>query len=161
MNDSDALRGLPGGGALARRGSGPLKGAAHVTQTGKFDVVAGTRCEEWDVTTDHRESSLCVAEQDASFLHMPSTGLPDERLWLSQVMDGRHVPLRMITYRKDGQTEVSRIEVTGMEKRELSPGAFEYPASYHVMDMAEMMRGMMGMASAMPAPGAPPAGKPH
>jgi hypothetical protein len=161
MTKADALRGLPGAAGPRRSADTPPKNAAHVTQTGKFDTVAGKKCEEWDVATDHRESTICVAEGDVSFLHVPSTGLPGERQWLVQVFDGRHLPLRLVSYRKDGVTEASRIEVTGMEKKELSPGAFEYPASYRVMDMARMFQGLMGMASAMPAFATPPAPKPQ
>jgi hypothetical protein len=150
MTQVGRLPGMPG--AAPGRPAAPAvpKNPAKVTQTGRFDTVAGKKCEEWEVTTDHRESTICVAEQDASFLHVPSSGLPGERMWIAQVFDGRHFPLRMVTYRKDGVTEASRIEVTGVEKKALSPGAFEYPTSYRVTDMAQMVRGAMGMASGMP-----------
>lgn len=160
LDKADALRSIPGASGPHRPGVAPPKNPAHVTQTGKFDTVAGRKCEEWDVATDRRESTICVAEEDASFLHLPSTGLPGERQWLVQVFDGRHFPLRMVTYRKDGVTEESRVEVTGIEKKELSPGAFEYPATYHVTDMAQMVQGLMGMASGLPAFPMPPA-RPH
>ncbi len=147
-------RTLPHGGAP------PVKPTTRLTETGKFDTVAGQKCENWDVTGDHRDATVCVAQQGGSVLHIPLTGVPTERLWMAELLDGNHFPLRMIAYAKDGTSEASRVEVTQIDKKSLPASAFEYPATYAVTDLAQMFKGMMGFQPAGPAfagpSGAPP-----
>ena len=138
-------RPMPGGAAP------PPKAPPKLTETGKYDTVAGERCENWDITDDHRDATVCIADHGASFLHIPLTGIPTEQLWMTQLLDGRHFPLRLISYAKDGATENSRVEVTHIDKKSPPASAFEYPPSYRVMDLAQMLGGLMSF---------PPGGRP-
>jgi hypothetical protein len=117
--------------------------------------VAGYRCEDWEVASDHREATLCVAEQGVSWLQFPLTGVPTERLWMAELLDGKHFPLRAVSFAKDGTTEESRVEVTRIEKKSLAPSQFEPPASYRVIDLAQMM-GLANAPMRMPHAPAPP-----
>jgi hypothetical protein len=118
--------------------------------------VAGYTCEEWEVATDHREGSVCIADQGASWFRLPIPGIPTEYAWMSEVFDGKHFPLRFIGYEKNG-TESGRIEVTKMEKKALDATLFDIPAGYKVVDLEQMMQGIPGMARGpMPTPPSPP-----
>lgn len=124
-----------------------------ITKTGKYDTVAGYKCEYWDVTSDHKEGTVCIAQQGVSWFRIPMTGIPTTHLWMTELLDGKHFPLRFIGYEKDGTTEESRIEVTKIDKKTLPDSEFQYPPTYKVMDLAQLFQGlgaMPGMAGGMP-----------
>jgi hypothetical protein len=90
---------------------------------------------------------------------LPLSGLSGEQAWMSDLLDGKHFPLRAITYDKDGNTETSRIEVTKIEKKTVPDDSFDVPPGYALVDLAQMIQGLAGMASgmhAMPRPPTPP-----
>jgi hypothetical protein len=140
-------------------GSGPSAPPTKVTETGKYDTVAGYKCELWDVTSDHKEGELCVATQGLSWLSIPMTGIPTESAWMLKLLDGNHFPLRYVGYQKDGTTEQSRIEVTKIDKKSLPDTEFQVPAGYKIIDL-EKLFSSFGMPSGMPMPPHPPA-PPH
>ena len=141
-------------------GAAPQKAPPRVTKTGKFDTVAGYKCENWDVTTTYRESTVCVAQEGASWFSLPTTGLPTEHAWMAELFDGKHFPLRFISYAEDGTTEKSRGEVTKIDKKGPAASAFEIPAGYRVIDLAQMLQGFAGgMPSGMPMMPRPARGK--
>jgi hypothetical protein len=135
-----------------------------LTKTGKSDTVAGYSCDLWDITSDHREGTVCVAQEGASWFSIPLTGIPTEHAWAVELLDGKHFPLRFVGYDKDGATEKTRVEVTKIDKKTLPPTEFEYPPTYKVVDLAQMLAPMMhfagGMPGGMPMPGMPMQGMP-
>lgn len=153
----EKLKGLgapPGGSA----GGAPQGPKTSLTKTGKFETVAGYKCEDWDITSDHREATACVAEEGASWFQIPLTGIPTERLWMAELFDGKHFPLRVVGYDKAG-AETGRLEVTNIQKKSVAATQFEYPPTYRVIDLAELMGAMgsmPGMPGGMPMPGMPP-----
>jgi len=127
-------------------GSSPPAGTpTKVTKTGKTDTVAGYKCEYWDIASDHREGTVCMADEGASWLALPLTGIPTERAWMLELLDGKHFPLRFISYGKDGVTEDSRIEVSKIDKKSLADTQFQVPAGYKTIDVEKMMQGLGGM----------------
>jgi hypothetical protein len=118
---------------------------SKVTKTGKTDTVAGYTCEYWDVASDHKEGTVCVADDGPSWLSVPMTGIPTERAWMVELMDGKHFPLRFIGYAKDGTTEENRVEVTKIDKKSLADTEFQVPAGYRTIDLEKMMQGLGGM----------------
>ena len=132
--------------------SAPEKTPTTVTKTGKSDTVAGYKCEIWDVASDHREGSVCVAQQGVSWFHIPMTGIPTEHLWITELLDGQHFPLRFVGFQKDGVTEESRLEITKIDKRVLSASEFEYPPSYRVIDMMQMLTTLGALQGGMSMP---------
>lgn len=145
----------------------PSRPPSKVTKTGKYETVAGYKCEDWDVTSDHKEGTLCVSEQGVSWLSLPSTAIPGEHAWMTELVDGKHFPLRFVSYAKDGTTEEQRVEVTKLDKKSLADSQFAVPAGYNVLDLEKMFAGGMPgmppgmMPSGMPAglagmPGMPP-----
>ena len=144
-----------GGGGSAQQGP-----TTKLVKTGKMDTVAGTKCEYWDVQSDHREGTVCVAQEGASWFSIPMTGIPTEHLWAVELLDGKHFPLRFLAFDKDGTTENNRIEVTKIDKHSLPDSQFTYPPTYQVVDLGQMLAGLGAMPGGMP-PGAVPGMPPH
>jgi uncharacterized protein DUF4412 len=158
----EQLKGLQGiGGPPSHGGGAPQGPATQLVKTGKFDTVAGYKCENWDVMSDHRETTACVAQEGASWFSIPMTGVPTERLWMAELLDGKHFPLRLVIYAPDGVTEKSRIEVTKIDKKTPAASQFEYPSSYRVLDLAQMFQGLAGLAGGMQVPTPLPRAKAH
>ena len=128
---------------------------SKVTKTGKTETVAGYKCEDWDISSDHKEGTICVAEQGVSWLSLPVSALSGERAWMAELVDGKHFPLRFLSYAKDGATEESRIEVTKIDKKSIDDAKLQVPAGYNVLDLDHMFAGgMPGMPPGMMPPGA-------
>jgi hypothetical protein len=120
----------------------PQKPPPTVTKTGVKDKVAGIVCENWEIADEGRKAAtLCIADQGASWLHLPLTGIPTEYAWALELFDGKHFPLRMIGYDKAG-AEDGRVELTKLEKKSVSPALFDMPADYKVVDLGAMMAGL-------------------
>ena len=143
---ADQLKGATPPGAHAPPAGPPPK----ITKTGKSETVAGFTCENWDIEQEGKKSVACVAQQGASWFHLPITGIPTEHAWMAELMDGKHFPLRFVSFAKDG-TEEARIEVTRIEKKTIAPARFDVPAGYKVVDLAQMMQGL-GAAGHVPPP---------
>ena len=120
---------------------GPAPTPTKVVKTGKYDTVAGYKCENWDVQSDHKEGTACVAQEGVSWFSLPITGIPTEQAWAIELLDGKHFPLRFVGYEKDGATESGRVEVTKIDKKTLAETEFQYPPTYKVVDLAQMMAG--------------------
>jgi hypothetical protein len=133
--------------ALGASRRGPQQEAPKVSlnKTGKFDTVAGRKCENWEAVGDSRKSTICVAEENASWFQIPLSSFPSEQAWAAELLDGKHFPLRFVAYGKDGVTESQRVEVTKIDKKALPAADFEYPATYHVSDFGQMFAGLAGM----------------
>jgi hypothetical protein len=146
------------GGAAPKQ---PTEAPPKVTKTGKNETIAGYKCEDWDVATDHREATICVAEQGFSWLSLPMgalNGVPTEHLWMAELLDGKHFPLRFVGYDKDGTTETARVEVTKLDAKTLPDADFTYPPNYAVIDLEQMLKGfgaMGGAGGGMPGGGMP------
>jgi hypothetical protein len=152
--NADALKNLGG----PPRPGAPPKVPPTISKTGRFDTLAGYKCEDWDITAEKRTATLCVADQDAPWLHLTGVEMPGEMHWVGELLDGRHLPLRFIGFDKDGTTEEGRVEVTKIEPKKLSVEDFEVPAGYQTMDLQKMMQGMAGMGH---PPGMATIGAPH
>jgi hypothetical protein len=136
---------VPGAPAEPASGGAPPK----VTKTGHNDTVAGISCEDWDITNAKGERGrVCVSNEGASWLEMPTIGLPSENLWARELFDGRHLPLRMVGYDASGAEE-SRLEVTKIERKPVADSTFGIPAGYREMDFSQMMAGVQGMMAGM------------
>lgn len=114
---------------------------ATVTKTGHFDTIAGYKCEDWEIKQERRAGTLCVAEQDAPWLHWSADTLSPDQRWVGDLLDGKHVPLRFVGYDKDG-AEQGRFEVTKLVPKALDAADFEVPAAYQTIDLQKMMQGM-------------------
>lgn len=159
LNSAGGAKSFPGFSPPSPGGhgspSGPTVPPPKVTETGKYDTVAGYKCELWDITSDHKEGTVCVATQGLSWLQIPMTGIPTQSAWMLKLLDGNHFPLRYVAYGKDGSTEENRVEITKIDKKSLPDSEFQVPAGYKVIDL-EKMFSSFGMPSGMPMPPHPP-----
>jgi hypothetical protein len=155
----EQLKGFGGGSPSPSHPGGQEGPKTTLTKTGKWDTVAGYKCENWDIASDHKEGTVCVAQEGVSWFSVPMTGIPTERAWMAELLDGKHFPLRFIAFEKDGTTEESRIEVTKIDKKTLPASEFEYPPSYKVVDLAQMFAGLGTYPSGAPHP--PPHPRTH
>ncbi len=116
---------------------GPDAPPPKVTKTGKFDTVAGYKCENWDIESEHDKAQICVAQTGFSWLSFPMSalnGVPTKHLWMADLLDGKHLPLRFIGYEPGTTDEKTHVEVTKIDKHSMADGDFEYPPTYTVVD---------------------------
>lgn len=121
----------------------PEKPASKVTKTGNYETVAGRRCEDWDITSDHHEATVCVAHEGFSWFSLPAAALPGEHAWALEMMDGKHLPMKFVGYDKDGTTEDARFEITKLEKKSVADSSFQYPPDYSVIDLDQFIQSMV------------------
>jgi len=115
----------------------------HLEKTGKFDTVAGTKCEIWRFKQGKSGGEACIAEQATPWLQLPvGPQTPSEISWLSEVADGKHLPLRFVSTEND--VDQGRVEVTRIEQKTLPASLFEVPADYAVLSLEQMMASIMG-----------------
>lgn len=128
-----------------------------IAKTGHTDTIAGYACEDYDITSnDGKRARVCVSETAASWLDVLTNAMPGDLLWAKGFLDGRKFPLRVIAFETTG-AEQGRIEVTKLEKKPLADALFVAPPGYRVIDLEQMMNGLM--AGGMP-PGMMPTGAP-
>lgn len=146
-------RGLPG---LPRA----PRGESNVKRTGQKATVAGIPCEDWELHHEGKRALVCVAEENASWLKLPSKALPDDLAFASELLDGKHFPLRVIAY--EGARETSRTEVTKLQQRPVADADFQVPEGFTTIDVQQMLKlGALGGPAAMPGmPGFLPPGLP-
>ena len=125
------------------------RGASNVKRTGQKSTVAGVPCEDWELHHDGERALVCGADESASWLKLPSLALPDDIAVASELLDGKHFPLRVIAY--EGTREASRIEVTKLLQRAVPDTDFQVPAGFTSIDVQQMLKvGAPGGPAAMP-----------
>jgi len=130
--------------ALGPRGRGepnPADKSASLERTGKFDTVAGIKCEIWHFNQAKAAGDACIAEQEAPWLNLPSAA-PSELSWLTSVADGKHFPLRFVMTEQN--VERGRVEVTRVQHESLASALFDVPAGYSMLSLEQMMAAMLG-----------------
>jgi hypothetical protein len=135
-------------------GMAPSKAA--VKRTGKKDTVAGIPCDEWEVAEGNDRALVCMAEESASWLKVPTKALPDDLALTAELLDGKHFPLRVVAFEKGAES--GRIEVTKIEKKSIPDADVQVPATYQQIDVMTFLKS--GMGDLMGAGGAPPRGAP-
>src|SRR6478735_10911714 len=131
-------------GARVQPGNGTASpsSAWRLERTGKFDTVAGIRCEVSNLVEAKIIGEACIAEQDTPWFHVPSAAVPAEFSWLTAMADGQHLPLRYVL--TNGGAETGRVEVTRIVANPLPASSFEPPANYAVMNFDQVIAAMMG-----------------
>lgn len=109
----------------------------RIVKTGKFETVAGYKCEDVTATDDDGKSvTICLSSELGGF-RMPAASNPmapqAEAGWLAQ-LGGRNFPLRV---KKDGKTIM---EATAIEKKALDAGLFTAPEGYQSFAMPPMRK---------------------
>jgi hypothetical protein len=125
-------------------GGSSVKPMPSGTMTGKNDKVAGYTCEIWQVTHEGKKTELCVMTDENAWLKLPEAVLPPQLGWAKELADGRHIPLRYVTFDPDGK-EAGRVEVTSVEKKTLPVADFEVPRGFVIVSFDQMMPGLTGL----------------
>ena len=121
----------------------PAASATTVTRTGRHETVAGYDCEDWDVAIEGgKREAVCVAQGLAFFDFMAMAGSTGgtSRSWAEELREKNGFPLRAVELDATGK-EISRMEVTKVEKRALDDSAFLPPPGYQVMNLPAMAAG--------------------
>jgi hypothetical protein len=128
---------------------------ATVTETGKHETVAGTDCEDWDIVeASGKRASVCIAKGLAFFDFgggMRPGGGESASAWMDELRAKKAFPLKAVETDATGK-EISRMEVTKIEKKSLDDSLFTVPAGYR--SMSAMIPSLAGHAG---VPGAPKA----
>ena len=103
-----------------------------IVKTGKFETVAGYKCEDVTATDDDGKAvTICMSSELGGF-RMPAASNPmapqQESGWLAQ-LGARNFPLRV---KKDGKTVM---EATAIEKKSLDASLFVAPEGYQSFAM--------------------------
>jgi hypothetical protein len=166
LNNTERLKSLakgPGSRPNAK-GEGHSDPPPKIVKSGQKETIAGYSCEDWDVTStkdNKKKASLCVADVPVSFFHLPLTDVPAEYAPMLELIDGQHMPLRVVAYDDKTGAESGRVEVTKFDRHPLEASLFEVPPGYTVVDAMQMIAAFAGgrvpgMPPGMPVvPGAP------
>jgi hypothetical protein len=127
---------------------------ASVTKTGKHEKVAGYDCEDWDIKErSGKRSQACIAE-GIPFLDFTNVGtggaVASANPWMQELHEKKLFPLRAIEQDATGK-EVSRMEVTKIEKKKLDDAQFAIPAGYKKLELPHF-RGGEGPGGIIPPP---------
>ena len=153
--------------AMSGRGAGPGAGsdAPELKKTGKTDKVAGYSCEVWEIQQKTSRMEACIAAEGTNWFQLPVSQLPAQYAWAKELTDGKHFPLRFVSFDRTGAEE-GRIELASIEKQPVDAARLELPAGYQVVDLETMLAGVMqGLSGMHGRPGMPslqglPAGLP-
>ena len=105
------MKGLTPPAPRPRRQRHAGRTTTKVTKTGKFDTVAGYRVETGMLASDHRQGTVCVAEEGFSWLSTPMSalnGVPTEQLWMA-VARRQALPAALRRLWTDGVKETARV----------------------------------------------------
>lgn len=101
--------------------------------TGKHETVAGMDCEDWTATdASGKHTDVCLAAGpsfDLGALSGKPSGAGQKQMF----------PLKSVDYDAKG-TELSRMEVTKIEKKKLDDSLFVIPADYKKMELPSMLK---------------------
>ncbi len=101
--------------------------------TGKHETVAGIDCEDWTATdASGKHTDVCLAAGPAFDLGALS-GKP------SGAGQKQMFPLKSVDYDAKG-AELSRMEVTKIEKKKLDDSLFAIPADYKKLELPAMLK---------------------
>ena len=132
-------------------------------KTGETERILGYSAEKYISSGNNGSSDLWLAEGLGTFMAYSAGGPAGGRRGGStasgeeweRALAGRELfPLRVVSHNKEGK-EISRMEVTAIEKKSQPDSLFTPPDDYQKMDMGAMMRGMIpgGLPGGMKLPG--------
>jgi hypothetical protein len=116
---------------------GPTLAASESYVRGETETIAGYLCEHWSIQLTTGAMDLCVAQQSVHWLRVSLGPVGKKHPWASELMDGSHFPLRIVT--RQAAAEQGRIEITRIEKKPVSASNFQIPPNYAVTSLSELL----------------------
>ena len=105
---------------------------ATIDKSGKHETIAGLDCENWTVKDPSgKRSEVCIA-QGIAFFDLNSLKSGAASTFGKELRDKKLFPLRSVEYDASG-AELSRMEVTKVEKKSVDDKRFAVPADYKKM----------------------------
>ena len=102
---------------------------SQIEKSGRHETIAGVDCEKWTVHDKGKRSEVCIA-QGIAFFDMGSLKSGQGSGGLAkELRDKKLFPLRDVEYDADGK-ELSRMEVTKVEKKSIPDADLEIPKGY-------------------------------
>jgi len=102
---------------------------AQIEKSGKHETIAGIDCEDWTVHDAGKRSEVCVAQGIAFFDVGSLKGGGSGGGLAKELRDKKLFPLRDVEYDASGK-ELSRMEVTKVEKKSLDDAELSVPQGY-------------------------------
>ena len=104
--------------------------AAKPTRTGKSEVVAGHKCDYWNVKEAKGDVDICLANDMGGFQAFSNHMIGDASAWQDAI--GKNAfPLKVIMH-EDGEDKVALV-ATKVEAKSLDATLFSPPSSYRKM----------------------------
>jgi hypothetical protein len=105
---------------------------ASIDKSGKHETIAGIDCENWTAKDPSgRRSEVCIA-QGIAYLDMDAVKTGHPTSLGKELRDKKLFPLRSVEFDEKGK-ELSRSEVTKVEKKTVDDAQFTVPADYKKM----------------------------
>jgi hypothetical protein len=105
-------------------------------KTGETREIQGYNCEKYFITDEMSETEIWATGELGKFLFMMDPESDDS--WLADIANKNFFPMLVISKdMKSGETD--RLEVTEVERKNLSSDLFDAPADYQKMTMPGMM----------------------
>ena len=102
---------------------------AQIEKSGKHETIAGIDCERWTAHDNGKRSEVCIAQGIAFFdLGSLKSGKGSGGL-AKELREKKLFPLRDVEYDASGK-ELSRMEVTKVEKKSIPDADLEVPKGY-------------------------------
>ncbi|HEY1959431.1 MAG TPA: DUF4412 domain-containing protein [Polyangiaceae bacterium] len=101
---------------------------AKIEKSGQHETIAGVDCEKWTVHDGGKRSEVCIA-QGIAFFDIGSLKSGQSSALAKELREQKLFPLRDAEYDADGK-ELSRMEVTKVEKKSIPDADLEVPKDY-------------------------------
>jgi len=107
-------------------------------KTGKTDKIAGVECEQWIIKNPEGETELWNAKGFGNFLFVQNNAFmkrnSNRPQWVKDIMEEGFFPFRIISKDPNGNVEM-KMEVTDVQRKNLSSSMFEIPSGYKKMNI--------------------------
>jgi hypothetical protein len=113
----------------------------EITKTGKTQKILGYNCQQFLIKAGDRQSDVWVTKELGRFqmLRMGGRGgKGNSEAWQKMIGSEGGFPLLAIT--KEGDTQVSKMEATKVNKKSLDDALFKIPEGYKQFDASMMGR---------------------
>ena len=117
-------------------------GQGQLTDTGRFAVILGKKCEEWQYAGKSSTISLWCAQGMGGFAGLSGKPNDPNAAWAAALKGKGFFPLRIVSKKSDGSVFMSMVAT------KIAPGTedaslFQVPAGYNKIDMGNL-GAMMG-----------------
>jgi hypothetical protein len=114
----------------------------QLTDTGRYAVILGKTCEEWEYAGKSSTVSLWCAKGIGDFAGLTGKLNDPNGAWAEALKGKGFFPLRIVSKKSDGSV-VMTMQATKFVPGAEDAGLFQVPADYHKMDMGNL-GAMMG-----------------